>query len=260
MIRKIIDYLKELDLSEIEIKLYIKLLETGPISVRDLAQIVKINRTTAYLHIDQLLEKGLIIKMVKGSEKKVVVNTPEDSLEQLIERKQQVITTLREKLPDVLQSINSQVPVAKEIYEADIKYYKGIINARKIYEEALSANELRSYIRIDKTQPLFPSNASVFSNAFKENKKLRVWEIIYDTDLSALPSEESRSQVGRYFYKYMPKSKKLSSEDILIYDGKVAVINFRGKKTSIVLQSYDLYNNFKEIFDFLWDILPEPKN
>ena len=54
----------------------------------------------------------------------------------------------------------------------------------------------------------------------------------------------------------MPKNLKLSSEDILIYDGKVAIINYTGKITSMVLHSRDYYSNSAELFDFIWEILP----
>jgi len=64
---KILEYLEQLDLSEIEAKLYLTLLETGPTSVRDIAAAIGIKRTTAYLYVDQLAEKGLITKMVHSS-------------------------------------------------------------------------------------------------------------------------------------------------------------------------------------------------
>lgn len=253
----ILSYLEQLDLSDIEAKLYLTLLETGPVSVRHLAEKIEIKRTTTYLYIDQLIEKGLIMKVVKGSEKLIAANDPEESLAHLVDKKLAKAKTIQQEFPQVLQAITTSLPQVKDVSEAEITSYKGITNARKIYEEALKADELRAYIRINKNEPLFPNNSAVFADAFKNNPKLKVWEIIYNKDISAPPSESSRSHVGRYFYKYMPKSHHLSSEDILIYDNKVAVINYKGGKTSIVLQSSDLYNNFKDIFTFLWDMIPE---
>lgn len=254
----IISYLEQLNLSDIEAKLYLTLLQLGPVSVRELASAIDIKRTTAYLYIDQLIEKGLVVKIVKGTKKLIAANDPKESLEFLTEKKLQTAKEIEKEFPNMLSSIATAFPPLETVSESEIKSYKGILNARKIYEDALKAKELRAYIRIDKTEPLFPNNANVFSEAFEKNKNLKVWEIIYNAEASAAPSEESRSRKGRYFYKYMPKSQKLSSEDILIFDGKVAVINFRGGKTSIVLQSPDLYNNFKEIFNFLWEVLEEP--
>src|SRR6185437_9522325 len=82
----IIDYLKQLDLSDAEAKLYLTLIQTGPNNVRDLAQTVNIKRTTAYFYIDQLIEKGLIMKIIRGSKKLISANDPEN-LHYLVEKK-----------------------------------------------------------------------------------------------------------------------------------------------------------------------------
>ena len=76
---KIIEYLKQLDLSEIEAELYLILLNKGPVSVRDLAEMSGIKRTTAYIYIDQLVDKGLVMKMVRESKRLVAANQPKAS-------------------------------------------------------------------------------------------------------------------------------------------------------------------------------------
>ena len=63
----LIDYLERLELTDIEAKLYTGLLESGEITVRELARKTGIGRTSAYPYIALLIEKGLIVKMVKGS-------------------------------------------------------------------------------------------------------------------------------------------------------------------------------------------------
>src|SRR5579872_6618280 len=99
---KIIDYLKQLDLSVAEAKLYLTLLQTGPTSVRDLAQTVDIKRTTAYFYIDQLVEKGLIMKLVRGSKKLVAANEPEN-LRELVEKKVVSAHSVKNNLPAILK-------------------------------------------------------------------------------------------------------------------------------------------------------------
>src|SRR5215469_2171027 len=98
---RIIDYLKQLDLSDAEAKLYLRLLQSGPTSVRDLAQTVDIKRTTAYFYIDQLVEKGLIMKLVRGSKKLVAANEPEN-LKTLVEEKVTTAKSAKEQLPNIL--------------------------------------------------------------------------------------------------------------------------------------------------------------
>ena len=256
---KIVDYLKQLDLSDVEAKLYLTLLQTGSASVRDLAATIDIKRTTAYFYIDQLIDKGLIMKLVKGSKKLVAANEPEN-LKHLVEEKLTFAKSIQQDLPDILQKLSKISPEKNETKEVEIRSYKGALNAQKIYAEALKANEVRSYARVyQKKEQLFPNNNEFFINAFKKNKKLKMWEIIYDSDSTLEPAEEITASTDRYLYMYMPKHLKLSSEDILIYDDRVAIINYRGNNTSIVLHSKDFYNNLKELFDFVWEVLSERK-
>lgn len=259
MNKKIIEYLENIDMTEHESELYLLLIESGPVSVKDLAAKAGIKRPTAYIYLDQLIEKGLVMKIVKGTNKLVAAVDPEVSLQKLVKDKMQLALEMEKKFPQIIERIHEVLPKETEVGEAEIKFYKGKNNAQKIYIDALQSNEFRSYIRIDKNESLFPNNAQIFSNALKKNKNLKIWEIIYDPNESALPSQESQSYKGRYFYKFMSQKQTLSSEDILIYDGKVGILNFRGQKSSILLQSPDLYNNFKEIFDAIWGMLPSPK-
>src|ERR1700722_3759231 len=96
----IVDYLKQLDLSDVEAKLYLTLLQTGPASVRDLALTIDIKRTTTYFYIDQLVDKGLIIKLVKGSKKLVAANEPEN-LKILVEEKMKTAKAVQQGFPDI---------------------------------------------------------------------------------------------------------------------------------------------------------------
>jgi hypothetical protein len=49
---------------------------------------------------------------------------------------------------------------------------------------------------------------------------------------------------------------KLTAQDILIYEGKVAIIHFKDKISGVLLNNTDLFHNFKLLFDFMWKMLP----
>jgi hypothetical protein len=63
----------------------------------------------------------------------------------------------------------------------------------------------------------------------------------------------------KYLFKFLPKGTKLAAQDIIIYDGKVAIIHFKDSINGIILKSDVLYANFKILFDFTWQTLPEWK-
>src|SRR5579862_6508050 len=199
---KIIDYLKQLDLSDAEAKLYLTLLRAGPTSVRDLAQTVDIKRTTAYFYIDQLVEKGLLMKLVRGSKKLVAANEP-DNLQFLVEKKVASAKIVRQHLPSILKALSTTLPETNSTKDAEIKYYKGRSNILNLYKEAFNANEFRSFAKVEEEAKLSSDSPALFQHAFEKNKKLKVWEIIYESPYSRKEAIKIFSQNNnRYFYKF----------------------------------------------------------
>src|SRR5579859_5142187 len=137
---KIVDYLEKLDLSEIEAKLYLALLESGPVTVRELARKTGIGRTTSYPYIDLLIEKELIMKIVKRSRTQVIANPPQESLQYLIKQKAETFKSINEEFPEIIKTLTATLPQPKNISEAEIKYYKGKNGVKKIYEDALQGS------------------------------------------------------------------------------------------------------------------------
>lgn len=262
---KIIAYLKELELSEVESKLYLTLLQTGPISVRDLASTTDIKRTTAYLYIDQLVAKGLVMKLIKGSHKQIAANPPE-SLQSLIEKQIEEAESAKKQFNEVIDLITARMPEEQKLEEAEIRYYKGIAGIKKVYDEALQCPEFRLYVNLTELEKLIIPNSvgmdyDVFERAIASNKDLHIYEILADTPGSVEQfTLDSTAKKGRYYYKYMPKKVSLTAPGILIYDNKVAIIS--GTKDTLhtfVLYNRDYYENTKNLFDFIWDVLPGPK-
>src|SRR5688572_27975370 len=101
-IEKIISYLKQLELADIEAKLYLALLKSGTAGVRELARAVGIKRTSAYIYIDQLVEKGLVIKTVTGSRKQVAAIKPEEGLQELVKQKVQSAQDTKQRFTQIL--------------------------------------------------------------------------------------------------------------------------------------------------------------
>lgn len=252
------DYLMQLGLSEAETTLYLTLLETGATTPRELARITGINRTGSYLYIDQLIEKGLVIKLVKGARTLVEANNPQEHLRPLVEEQAQTVATLQNTFPIVAQSLQAIIPQPQHTNKAEIKYYKGRLGVKKIYEEALRATELRSYANLSIMQGVFPENLQLFTDAFKNNPELKMFELVEESKASRKQTMVT-SQNPHYFYKFLPKEVELSAADTLIYDGKVSIINVRGQITGVVLYNPDYYNNSRELFDLHWNSLPEVK-
>lgn len=258
--KQIFNYLQQLNFSEIEAKLYILLLKSGPMTVADLAVTAKTNRTATYSHINSLLEKGVIAK-VKGASNKISANPPEH-LQHLVEQKLTSALTLKKTFPTVVNTLNLSFPQIRTMPSSEIKYYKGKTGVKKIYEECLKSQKIRAYYCPTDLEKTFPENIQLFTDALKNNPKLSVFEIVEDSLQSKKNIEKSKKTESRHYWKILPKDIKLTANDILIYDGKVAIINIGDKEnvTGVVLENRDYYNNSVQLFDLLWRLLPEPSS
>ncbi len=72
--------LKDLGLSENEIKVYLTLSEHGSLSVPSLVRLTKINRTTIYSIADQLISKGIVLEDVARKKAGFMALPPENLL------------------------------------------------------------------------------------------------------------------------------------------------------------------------------------
>jgi len=252
---KINKFLKQLELSDIEAKIYITLLESGPTTVRELAEAIDIKRTTTYTYINQLIEKGLITEVMKGFHKQIAANQPEN-LQFLIEKRLETAVTLQKNFPDILKTMGTIMPQTKNSEETEIKYFKGINGVKTIYEEAINSNEIRSYANLIEVRNLFPNNFNIFEEALKKRSKLKIYEIIGDTP-DSIKNINLPYRYKRYQYKFISSDVKLASADILIYDNRVSIINIKSTISGIVVHNSDYAKNSKELFDFNWKLLPE---
>jgi sugar-specific transcriptional regulator TrmB len=258
--KKVYEYLEQLGLSPIEAKMYLTLLEAGTLSVSELASKIKINRTAVYPHITSLINKGVVFELRKATRKQIQAIEPE-RLHYLIDNKLDAINMLDKQFPTIVQSLNTSSHKYTNEVKADIKYYSGKENLKAIYKDSFKANEIRSYVKIlgtNDSKKFFPDNLTTYLEAFKQNPKLIMKEIFYDTPFSYADGQVL-SKNKRFFYKFMPKNIQLSTQDILIYDNVVAIINYEKNIEAIVLNNTYFYKNSKELFDFIWQMLPEPQ-
>lgn len=259
--KTLLNYLKELELTDLEATLYIMLLQTGPISVRALTEKIGMKRTTAYQHIESLITKGLIMKLVKGSQSLIAPTDPKEGLETLIEKKLESAKIIQEQFPSMTDLITSAFHQNKDIDQAEIRFYKGKYGISKIYQEAFKGSEFRLYVNLAELERLlFPNDFgmdySMFERAIAKNAELKISEIIVN-DPKALGkfNLNETAQTGKYQYKYMTKKIRLESPGILMYDNNVAIISSKGELNSIIVHNKDYYTYSKDLFDFIWESL-----
>src|SRR3989344_5764194 len=93
------EILKELRLSNTEIKVYITLLELGPSLASKLSQKSKVERAVTYHILEKLIRKGLVSYVVRENRKYFSAAEPE-KLKDLIKEKE---ASLNELIPELMK-------------------------------------------------------------------------------------------------------------------------------------------------------------
>ena len=89
--------LQHLGLSDREVTIYLSLLESGPVSIRDIAAASGINRGTTYETLKSLAQKGVVSYFPRGKRRVFMAEDPE-RLITLAESKQHALAEALEQL------------------------------------------------------------------------------------------------------------------------------------------------------------------
>ncbi|MEP7103801.1 MAG: helix-turn-helix domain-containing protein [Candidatus Dojkabacteria bacterium] len=246
-------YLLDFGLNDKEVVIYLTLLKTGPSTIMDLSRKTGIKRSTTHNNVEELIKKGLVSQTNYGERRMAVAEDPE-KLKFLLEQRKWDVNKLEKIMPDIVKSIYDTVPGAKETTKVEVKYYEGHKGVQLIYKEAFGSKELRSYVNLAEVSKGFPDNGQLFLDAQKKSTSLVVYEILDNSDES-LASAKLFSKNQNFKYKVSPMNMNLSAVDILMFDNKVALVNFKDSITGVIIDNKDYYENTKAIFDFMWNIL-----
>lgn len=252
MKQDIVEYFSKLGLTELETKVYLGLLKTGPSTVLRLSRQIGVKRATTHGNIESLIEKGLITQTKTGKRRKLVPE-PLDRINFILEQKKWDLKKLEEKLPIISDEIKKEFPITSKPLKVETKYFEGKKAVKHIYEDVLTAQEIRSYVNAVEIAKAFPENMDVFIKTHNQRKDMKIWEIL--TKSVKIREYAQQMAKGRYYYKFVPKELTFSVIDYLIYDGKVAIVTARDNITGLIIQNVDYYENAKLIFNFVWQVL-----
>jgi len=108
-VEKLAIELKEtLDLDELESKIYLSLLRTGPITASALAKDLSIDRARMYRTVDKLVDRN-IISTTLSSPKLCIAIEPEKALKIALERKEEELKKIKRSGEAIVDKINSEI-------------------------------------------------------------------------------------------------------------------------------------------------------
>ncbi|MEK7462712.1 MAG: helix-turn-helix domain-containing protein [Patescibacteria group bacterium] len=238
--------LEAFGLTEKEAAVYAAALELGAATADQLANQSGIKRSTTYLQIEQLQEKGLMSTFEQGKKTLFTPESPEN-LERLLEKQKKDIELKQGFL-------NKELPILTKLYESAgerpvVRFYQGKEGIETIRQEMLDLKikETYVYFAADEMEELF-SDEERDSYTEKRIKLGIKTKIIYTRNKGAFsdkPSENSER-------KYLSSAKGGLGSDIVVYDNKTVFFSMSGTVFGIVIESERVKKSILTIFNELW--------
>lgn len=252
--------LTSIGLSSKEAHCYEQLLRYGTRSTSYIAKKAKLNRGTSYVILHALLEKGLVVKSTKRNVQYFTALDPKHLVDYL-EHREQELTEQKRRVQESMSTLLSLVnPLTTK---PKIEYFDGVDGARAALSDTLTAK--------DKTLRAFTSIADIAdyvgAEFFEQYTRKRIRGGL---TLQAIRSKgKDREAVSRNEYAKQYKNSKKDrrylrhvSEDLVfpisiyVYDDKLAVISSKEENFALVMQSRELADMQRKIFDLVWSSLP----
>src|SRR4030043_586771 len=236
--------LQKAGLTEKEAKVYLAALELGETTINRIAKKSGVKRSTVYLLMDSLKDKGLISAARKNKKSLFFAEDPR-ILERQIEDKRKAILNAMPELLSITNLIDKK---------PDIRYFEGRQGIKEVYMDNLNYPE-------QEICAWFSESFLEFDEKFFYEKyiPLRLKKKIFARVI--LPDNKITRGIKELDEKYLRKTKLIPQEkfnlkiEISLYgSNKIGIMSYE-EEIGLIIQSQKIYDALKYIFEFMWDAL-----
>jgi sugar-specific transcriptional regulator TrmB len=240
--------LHTLGFTDSESRLYLVSLEAGPATVQDLAKKAKISRVTAYAAIDALMRNGLMSTVQQGKKRLLAAESPDRLIAFMHTRMQNMQTTLKE-----VEASVDELRLLQRGEKPIVKMFKGKEGIRAFQNDVLEVapKAMEEIANFDECLRLYPTEADGNQEYFDKLDKLRPKRrlIFYSNGEHKIRGGFPDEHIA--IIKETGPSKFFA--DIQIYGNRIALSTLRGEIIYILIESQDLADAFREIFNRNWN-------
>lgn len=232
-------------LSENEAKVYLAALELGETSVYRLAKKSSVKRTTTYLAVETLKEKGLMSSYLSNNVAVCYAESPK-KLVNILERKKEAL----DKVMPELMAFNNLIDKKPKI-----RYFEGKESYKEVFEDILKYSDSETLITFNER---FWNYDEYFVDYFiPQRKKKKIWAraLFHDNPVF----RELKQRENDLFMKCKLVSGdnfRVAIEMIIYGVNKVGFVSYE-EEMAIIVESQKIYDTQKGFFETIWNLIPE---
>ncbi|MDD5132881.1 MAG: helix-turn-helix domain-containing protein [Candidatus Nanoarchaeia archaeon] len=234
------EQLKELGLTDNEVKIYLLLLEYGMMNPFEISQKLGLHRGYIYDALERMQEKEVVNSILKNNKKYFQATNPEN----LVELLKLKLENFQKIVPDLMRIIK----LKKE--ETKVELHKGERAYRILLKDIISS---------------LKNNDEVYLIGIDEGTLLKEVEPIYLKQyLNVIKSKNIKEkiiikkgykQLKNYNIKYKELDEKYIGKTAqIIYNNKIAIFIMGTPYYLIIIENKEVAETYKKQFDLLWSI------
>lgn len=238
------ELLKEFDLTDSEIKLYLKLLNVGSGTASSIAKKAKVHRRLAYDNFKSLSEKGLV-SYVDKENKRIYKPVNPKRLEELIENRRENLKELEKKLEKTLPKLIGKYKGNKK-EGREVKILEGKEGIKTLFNDELGEGEKIYLIGTPKESEEI---LKYFLPGYTRRRKKKEIKIkgIFEYQMKKMVGKKKNIEA-----RFLPKDYK-SNVSISIYGNKTGIIFWIEEPLVIMIKDGEAANSFMSYFKLVWE-------
>lgn len=239
--------LKQLDCTPKEIRLFLASYILGPAKITDLAKKARLQRSTAYIIAEQLVQKQLLIDDNSAYGKQLVAVSP-DTLIRLLETKKRRIGRSSLSISDNLEDLRSLYGSTDTMPRIGV--FHGVNGLRTARSHILNAKtEVLLWTNQASERRIFSKTEhdTFVADRVHKNISLRVLAVNNDAGNDLLAGDSTVLRTTRL----LPEATQFTAETY-IFDQKVVIIDFTADIIAIIIENSSVYDAQKAMFELAW--------
>jgi HTH-type transcriptional regulator, sugar sensing transcriptional regulator len=246
-----LDSLRQLDLTDRQIKVYHSLLKLGPASIRDVAADSGINRGSTYETLKQLAAKGIVSYFPQGRRRVFQAEDPE-RLMTLAESKQQALSQAMDQLrKDVIPALK-QSQSQNQFSPGNVRFYEGDDGVELVLRDILDSTAAKP-----ETGYAVISTKTLREHLYRPFPNFTRQRVERGIKVRVLAVGEGGDEAELAERKWLPAGEATDASYIAIYPPKVAMITLTEQNYPVVviIDSSAIASTQMLLFNTLWQIL-----
>jgi HTH-type transcriptional regulator, sugar sensing transcriptional regulator len=241
--------LKNIGLSDKEVRVLLVLLQSGPTLASSVARSTKINRTTTYGLLKELTQRGLVSYSKNDGATKYQSIAPE-LLPSYIERKGNELQKNAQEIENLVPQIELLRSHAHILPR--VQFFEGREGVEQAYEDTLENNKSKELLDITGVDAAFTKLDRSFLNYYLKKRArlgIKCTNLAPETDWARKSKKDDEKYLR--ITKFLPENLSFDGE-ISMYDDKVGLFSYEQvRPVAVIIQDQTISSMMKQLFKYM---------